>query len=159
MNWLVDLRKIGTELINGAPLSLRPKLHLHAVAVASAKQAERRAGFCDGVRMKKPEPRLRMTEFHDSTSQCDFVITVTRQDAASVGTASGTTAFIEDELNERWMQQIGSARQSWSRLTESELQASKGMAEKLIALIQVRYSISADDATKRVKCFFDKQQS
>jgi uncharacterized protein YjbJ (UPF0337 family) len=158
MNWLVDLRKIGTKVINGAPLSLPPKLRLHT-AGASALQAERRAGFRDGVRMKRPEPTLHMTELHASPLQCDYVLTVIRPDAASVGTAPSATVFIEDEINERWMQQIGSARQSWSRLTDSELQASKGIAEKLIALIQLRYSISADDATKRVKCFFDKQQS
>jgi uncharacterized protein YjbJ (UPF0337 family) len=159
MNWLVELRKIGVDLIAQAPMSLQPWSYLPGAVATTTRQAERRAGYCEGVRMTSPKPERRTTEHHDAASQSDEVLRVTGQRAPGVDLPPRSKPCMDEEVNERWKQQIGSAQQAWTRLTESELLASNGMAEKLTALIQDRYSLSADDAARRVKRFFDKLQS
>lgn len=60
-----------------------------------------------------------------------------------------------DQLKARWKRQVGSAKIAWGKLTENELLESEGHLEKLTGLVQERYAISLEEATRRVNNFFE----
>lgn len=53
----------------------------------------------------------------------------------------------------KWQQQVGAARTTWGKLTEDELVKSGGHEQKLASLVQGRYAISHDEASRQVKKF------
>lgn len=64
-----------------------------------------------------------------------------------------------DEIKGRWKQQIGAAKVAWGKLTEDELLKIEGHEQKLAGLIQARYAITRDEASRQVKSFFEKNKS
>ncbi len=61
-----------------------------------------------------------------------------------------------DEVKGKWKQQVGAAKIAWGKLTEDELLRLEGHEQKLAGLVQERYAITRDEATKQVKDFFEK---
>jgi uncharacterized protein YjbJ (UPF0337 family) len=53
----------------------------------------------------------------------------------------------------KWKLQLRAARIAWARLTEDELLASEGRMDSLISLVQERYALSGEEATRRVTNF------
>lgn len=60
-----------------------------------------------------------------------------------------------DQLKAKWKKQMGAAKIAWRQLTEDELLESEGNMEKLVALVQERYSVTRDEANRRVNNFFE----
>ena len=55
-----------------------------------------------------------------------------------------------DQVEGRWKQVKGAAREQWGKLTDDDLQAIGGRRDQLIGKIQERYGIVREEATKRV---------
>lgn len=60
-----------------------------------------------------------------------------------------------DELKARWQQRIGAAKVAWGKLTDDELLQTEGEAQKLSGLVEERYAVTRDEASRQVKAFFD----
>lgn len=65
-------------------------------------------------------------------------------------------AVQKDAFNGKWNNQIKAAKNNWNKLSESELLKSGGVETNLTELVQQRYSLSRDVASKQVKSFIDK---
>ena len=55
-----------------------------------------------------------------------------------------------DQIEGKWAQVKGAARERWAELTEDELQEAKGNREQLVGLIQERYGKAREDAEQEV---------
>ena len=55
-----------------------------------------------------------------------------------------------DQIEGKWEQVKGSAREQWGKLTDDEIQQAKGNREQLVGLIQERYGKARDVAEKEV---------
>ncbi len=79
-------------------------------------------------------------------------------DKAKVTTAAQKPAEApkKDAFNGKWHSQIQAAKSNWSKISESELLKSGGVETNLTDLVQQRYSLSQDTASKQVKSFIDK---
>jgi uncharacterized protein YjbJ (UPF0337 family) len=58
-----------------------------------------------------------------------------------------------DQVEGKWKQAMGSVREKWGKLTDSDLEVVAGKKDKLIGKIQERYGISKEEATKQVDDF------
>src|SRR5579871_6911507 len=54
-----------------------------------------------------------------------------------------------DQVEGKWKQFKGSARQKWGQLTDDDLQQISGNREKLIGRLQERYGILKEEASKQ----------
>ena len=54
-----------------------------------------------------------------------------------------------DQVEGKWKQLKGSARQQWGELTDDDLHAIAGSREKLVGKLQERYGIAKQEAQKR----------
>jgi uncharacterized protein YjbJ (UPF0337 family) len=61
-----------------------------------------------------------------------------------------------DQIEGKWEQYKGSARQRWGDLTDDEVQQAKGDRERLVGLVQERYGKAREEAEREVA---DWQQS
>lgn len=61
-----------------------------------------------------------------------------------------------EELKGKWKQQVGDAKILWGKITEDELLKVEGHQQKLAGLIQERYAVTQEEASKQVSQFFDK---
>jgi hypothetical protein len=59
----------------------------------------------------------------------------------------------------QWLQQVDAARATWDRLNMVDLLCTEGDEDELIKLVQRRYAISHDEATRQVQTFFQEQTS
>ena len=55
-----------------------------------------------------------------------------------------------DQIEGKWKQFKGSAKQNWGKLTDDDLDYISGSRDKLIGKIQERYGMQKEDAQKRV---------
>ena len=55
-----------------------------------------------------------------------------------------------DQIQGKWEQYKGAAREQWGELTDNELQEAKGDREQLIGKIQERYGKTREDAEAEV---------
>ena len=55
-----------------------------------------------------------------------------------------------DQIEGKWEQMKGAARERWGELTDDEIQAAKGDREQLVGLIQERYGKAREEAEKEV---------
>jgi len=62
----------------------------------------------------------------------------------------------QDVVAGKWTEQVGAAKIAWGKLTNDELLQSRGEVQKLSGLIQQRYGLSAINAERKVKKFFEK---
>lgn len=61
-----------------------------------------------------------------------------------------------DQIEGKWEQFKGSARERWGDLTDDEVQQAKGDRERLVGLVQERYGKAREEAEREVA---DWQQS
>ncbi len=54
-----------------------------------------------------------------------------------------------DQIQGKWKQMKGSAKQQWGKLTDDDLDMIAGERDKLIGRLQERYGIAKDEAEKR----------
>lgn len=124
----------------------------------STVRVERRAGFCDGVRVLIA-PVAACVRGRGAAADTQIAVMAPRLIVRSTVVVVDSAALAMIELSARWLRQIGAARLAWSRLSYAELVHTDGLAEKIAALVQERYALSAEDAAKRVRHFLGKQHS
>ncbi len=56
-----------------------------------------------------------------------------------------------DQVEGKWMQYRGQAKQQWSNLTDSDLDQIAGKRDVLLGRLQQRYGILREDAQKKVE--------
>ncbi len=54
-----------------------------------------------------------------------------------------------DQIEGKWKQFIGSARERWGKLTDDDWQAIGGQKDQLVGRIQERYGIAKEEAEKQ----------
>jgi uncharacterized protein YjbJ (UPF0337 family) len=54
-----------------------------------------------------------------------------------------------DQIQGKWKQFTGSARQQWGKLTDDDLAMIAGNREKFVGKLQERYGIARDEAQRR----------
>ena len=55
-----------------------------------------------------------------------------------------------DQIEGKWKQLKGSAKQQWGKLTDDDLNVIGGQKDKLVGTIQERYGIQKDQAQREV---------
>lgn len=55
-----------------------------------------------------------------------------------------------EQVQGKWRQFVGSAKQQWGKLTDDDLDVIDGEREKLVGKIQERYGIAKDEAEAEV---------
>ena len=55
-----------------------------------------------------------------------------------------------DQVEGKWKQLKGSAKDQWGKLTDDDLDQAAGKRDKLVGKIQERYGIAKDEAEKQV---------
>ena len=55
-----------------------------------------------------------------------------------------------DQMEGKWKQMKGTAKQKWGKLTDDDLDVIAGSRDKLVGRIQERYGIAKDAAEKEV---------
>jgi uncharacterized protein YjbJ (UPF0337 family) len=58
-----------------------------------------------------------------------------------------------DQLEGKWKQLKGSAKQQWGKLTDDDLTFINGRSEVLVGKVQERYGIAREEAQRRVNEF------
>lgn len=53
-----------------------------------------------------------------------------------------------DQVEGKWKQVRGSAKQQWGKLTDNDLEQIAGMRDKLVGKLQERYGIAQEEAQK-----------
>jgi uncharacterized protein YjbJ (UPF0337 family) len=54
-----------------------------------------------------------------------------------------------DQIEGKWKQFVGSARQRWGKITESDWQMVAGKKDQLVGRVQERYGIAKEEAEKQ----------
>jgi uncharacterized protein YjbJ (UPF0337 family) len=54
-----------------------------------------------------------------------------------------------DQIEGKWKQLKGSARQQWGKLTDDDFQTLTGQKDQLVGIIQERYGIAKAEAEKQ----------
>ena len=54
-----------------------------------------------------------------------------------------------DQIEGKWKQLAGSARERWGKLTDSDWQVVAGKKDQLVGRVQERYGIAKDDAERQ----------
>jgi uncharacterized protein YjbJ (UPF0337 family) len=54
-----------------------------------------------------------------------------------------------DQIEGKWMQFTGSARERWGKLTDNDWQTIAGMRDQLVGRIQERYGVAKEEAEKQ----------
>jgi uncharacterized protein YjbJ (UPF0337 family) len=54
-----------------------------------------------------------------------------------------------DQVQGKWKQVRGSAKQQWGKLTDNDLEQIAGMRDKLVGKLQERYGIAQEEAQKK----------
>ena len=60
-----------------------------------------------------------------------------------------------DQIEGKWKQLKGSAKQQWGKLTDDDLDFISGSKDKLIGRLQERYGIQKEDAQARATAWLD----
>lgn len=60
------------------------------------------------------------------------------------------------EIQGKWNQWKGKARQEWGKLTDDDLARIEGQRDELIGLIQERYGIAREEAQQQVEKWTEK---
>ncbi len=94
----------------------------------------------------------------DAAAKTNQMTNAVAADKAKIaaGTQKPAEAAKKDAFNGKWHSQIQAAKSNWSKISESELLKSGGVETNLVDLVQQRYSLSQDVASKQVKSFIDK---
>ena len=60
-----------------------------------------------------------------------------------------------DQIEGKWKQLAGSARERWGKLTADDLQTLTGKRDHLVGKIQERYGIATEEAEKQADAWSD----
>lgn len=60
-----------------------------------------------------------------------------------------------EELEGRWAQLKGQARERWAELSDDDVEKVKGRSEQLAGAIQERYGVSKEEAQRQIDEFCD----
>jgi len=55
-----------------------------------------------------------------------------------------------NEIEGRWMQVRGEIKSKWGKLTDDDLTKCEGKRDRLVGMIQSRYSVPKEDASRQV---------
>ncbi len=55
-----------------------------------------------------------------------------------------------DQVEGKWKQLMGSARETWGKLTDDDLDKIQGKKDQLIGQVQERYGIAKEEAERQV---------
>lgn len=58
-----------------------------------------------------------------------------------------------DQIEGKWKELAGSAKEKWGKLTDNEWTALKGKRDRLSGVIQQKYGIAKEEAEKQIKEF------
>ncbi|MFH1806041.1 MAG: CsbD family protein [Pseudomonadota bacterium] len=61
-----------------------------------------------------------------------------------------------DQIEGKWKQLRGSAKEEWGKLTDDDLDRVEGKREKLIGVVQETYGINREEADKQISRWFDR---
>ena len=61
-----------------------------------------------------------------------------------------------DQIEGKWTQFKGKAREQWGRLTDDDLDVAAGKRDQLAGKIQERYGIARDEAEKQIEEWSDR---
>lgn len=61
-----------------------------------------------------------------------------------------------DQVEGKWTQLKGSAKETWGKLTDDELDKAAGKRDKLVGLLQEKYGDAREDAEKSVDDWFGR---
>ncbi len=59
----------------------------------------------------------------------------------------------QDQLEGKWKQFRGKAKEKWGKLTEDDLDVVAGKRDQLVGKVQERYGIAREEAEKQVAAF------
>jgi uncharacterized protein YjbJ (UPF0337 family) len=87
-----------------------------------------------------------------------FVMTASRANVELNQTKEITmnVTFNKDVLTGTWKQVRGKAKQTWGKLTDSDLDRISGRFEELAGLVQQRYGYTKEQAEKEVTRFIEQ---
>jgi uncharacterized protein YjbJ (UPF0337 family) len=60
-----------------------------------------------------------------------------------------------DQIEGKWKEFAGSAKEKWGKLTDNEWTELKGKRDRLSGVIQQKYGIAKEEAEKQIKEFED----
>jgi uncharacterized protein YjbJ (UPF0337 family) len=63
-----------------------------------------------------------------------------------------------DQMEGKWKQLSGAAKQQWGKLTDDDLTVIAGRRDQLIGKIQERYGIAMEEAQKQVDAWMKNRQ-
>ena len=58
-----------------------------------------------------------------------------------------------DQIEGKWKQAKGQAKQQWGKLTDDELDVIGGKRDALVGVVQEKYGVAKEEAEKQVKAF------
>ncbi|GHA44141.1 UPF0337 protein [Amylibacter ulvae] len=61
-----------------------------------------------------------------------------------------------DQIEGKWKQLKGNAKEQWGELTDDELDQASGKRDKLVGLVQERYGKAKSEAEKEVDSWLDQ---
>ena len=61
-----------------------------------------------------------------------------------------------DQVEGKWKQLKGSAREQWGKLTDDDLDKIEGKKDQLVGQVQERYGIAKEEAEKQVSQWLDQ---
>ena len=64
-----------------------------------------------------------------------------------------------DEINAKWMQFKGSAKQKWGKLTDDDLDYVAGTRDRLIGRLQEKYGMTKEEAERQAEEWFKTHQN
>jgi uncharacterized protein YjbJ (UPF0337 family) len=62
-------------------------------------------------------------------------------------------AMNSDQIEGKWKQFAGKAKEKWGKLTDDDLQVIRGKRDQLVGRVQERYGIAKEEAQKQVDEF------
>ncbi|ETX31002.1 CsbD family protein [Roseivivax isoporae] len=63
-----------------------------------------------------------------------------------------------DQVEGKWDQLMGSAREQWGKLTDNDLQEAKGNREKMAGKLQERYGHTKEEAEREIDGWLARQK-
>ncbi len=61
-----------------------------------------------------------------------------------------------DQVEGKWKQMKGSARETWGKLTDDDLEKISGKKDQLIGQVQERYGVAKEEAERQVSAWLKR---
>ena len=63
-----------------------------------------------------------------------------------------------DQVEGKWKQMKGSAREMWGKLTDDDLEKIQGKRDQLVGQVQERYGVAKEEAERQVAEWLSRQE-